>query len=563
MYSPRRAFGKNVSVSIPADLASEIALLAYLGVSPAELKKIWWFRERMYHQFNIAKGQGKIRLITAPNKRLKFIQRKIAALLDQLYRVRNPVHAFVPNKSVKTNAQSHTDKRHVVNLDLLDFFGSITEARVTGLLISIGVDKRVSEIIARISCYNGMLPQGSPTSPVLSNMICFRMDTDLMLIAKEARSIYTRYADDITFSSFQPPAPLFEGSVPLVGRFSPEILASNFREAIISNGFTLNDAKLFYADRNSRRVVTGVKINAGLNVDRRYIRQIRAKLHSIEKTGLAEAQAKYATANGKGQIGDHLRGKISYVAHLKGRADPVIRSLISRYNQSFRNSQIALEPTAEERRERSVWVVDNQEFHGTCFFLNGVGLVTSAHCVEGAMTVQVLHPTRHTTKFPAAILHRCEDRDLAILDTAHIPHSEFYEMDTATNIPKSTEPVLALGYPSWGLGERLNIRSGSVTILTRKFGVQLIEVTQQLSKGMSGGPILDNSGKVIGIIRSGGPSEPRQFAVDVREIKGTLSMPPHEKPKRQLPAPATIAPDTSLGNRLRQHIRRWLKIDED
>jgi len=96
-----------VRVVIPPELTSETALLAYLGMSANELKKIWWFRGRMYHRFEIAKGKDKVRVITAPDKRLKHLQRKIAPLLDQLYRVRNPVHGFVTGKSVKT-MRSHT-----------------------------------------------------------------------------------------------------------------------------------------------------------------------------------------------------------------------------------------------------------------------------------------------------------------------------------------------------------------------------------------------------------------------------------------------------------------------
>lgn len=567
MRSVRRYFGKTVAISIPAEMASEADLLAYLDMSPAELKKIWWFRDRMYREFNIAKASGKSRLITAPDRRLKMIQRRLVALFDQLYRVRKPVHAFVSDKSVKTNAEAHGDRRHVINLDLHDFFGSITEARVTALLASIGVPDRVAAIMARLCCRGGKLPQGAPTSPVISNMICFRLDTDLMLIAKASRAIYTRYADDITFSSYQPPAPLFEGSVPPAGRFSPELLATSLREAISTNGFVVNNEKAHYADRNSRRIVTGIKINAGLNIDRRYIRKIRAVLHSIEKSGLPAAQTKYSSTGGKGQVADHLRGKISYLAHLKGRADPVVRSIISRYNRSFGKAPISLEPTPEERRDRSVWVVQNQDVHGTCFFLKDVGLVTSAHCVTGVMEVEVLHPSRHTTTFPAVILHRDEHRDLAILDTSAIPKSDFYEMELATTAVATLDRVVALGYPSWGLGERLNIRPGEVTVLTPKFGVPFVEVTQQLSQGMSGGPLIDREGKVIAVIRSGGPSEPRQFAVHAKEIAAASLMPPDEKPKKT-PKPTVIAtpqahgPLAAINSQIRQRLRRWLGIDE-
>jgi hypothetical protein len=263
-----------------------------------ELKKIWWYRSRMYEHFSIAKGTGKVRMISAPDRRLKILQSKLKPLLEQLYRVRNPVHGFVASRSIKTNAEAHSDRRFVVNLDLEQFFPTITERRVLGLLRALGVNERVSQIIARICCVNGHLPQGAPTSPVLSNMICYRLDTDLLRIAKSARAIYTRYADDISFSSYQPPAPLFDGAIPVVGRFSPELLAPELREAIKNNGFTVNPTKAHYADRNSRRVITGVKINAGLNVDRRYIRNIRAALHSLEKLGLIAAQQKHTNAGG-------------------------------------------------------------------------------------------------------------------------------------------------------------------------------------------------------------------------------------------------------------------------
>jgi RNA-directed DNA polymerase len=525
VQSARRAFGKPIPIPIPPELADEPALLAYLKMPPTELKKIWWYRGRMYSQFGIAKRSGKVRTITAPDRRLKIIQQKLASLLEQLYRVRNPVHGFVPERSVKTNAEAHGRRRFVVNLDLKDFFSTITQKRVVGLLLSLGVGKRVSEIVAHLCCHMGQLPQGAPTSPVLSNMICYRLDTDLLLIAKASRAIYTRYADDITFSSYQPPAPLFEGVVPAVGHFSPDLLAPELQAAITGNGFVVHPNKAHYADRNSRRIVTGVKINAGLNVDRRYVRRIRAILHSIEKLGLTGAQAKHSSGGGKGSLAAHLRGKIAYVAHLKGRTDPVVRSLAQRYNKSFTVKPIKLIPTAEERRDRSVWVVDHPEKYGTSFFLKSVGLVTAAHCVEGVTEVDVLHPSKHTTTFKVKVLHFDKDRDLAVLDHTAIPATEFYELEPAAKAIAVTDAVMAIGYPDWGLGERLNIRSGTISLLTARFGVQMIEVTQQLTPGMSGGPILNVAGEVVGIIHKGGPGEGRQLAIRLSELDASLKTP--------------------------------------
>jgi RNA-directed DNA polymerase len=396
---------------------------------------------------------------------------------------------------------------------------------VVGLLRSLGIEKRVAEIIARLCCHIGQLPQGAPTSPVLSNMICYRLDTDLLSVAKASRAIYTRYADDITFSSYQPPTPLFEGVVPAVGRFSPDLLAAGLRAAMISNGFVVHPDKAHYADRNSRRIVTGVKINAGLNIDRRYIRRVRAMLHSIETLGLVGAQAKHSSAGGKGSLAAHLRGKIAYVGHLKGQTDPVVRSLAQRYNKIFTAKPIKLTPTDDERRDRSVWVVQHPDLTGTAFFLKDVGLVTAAHCVEGVTAVEVLHPSKHTTTFLVKVLHRDKHRDLAVLDYAAIPATEFYELLPAAKPVAVTDSVTALGYPDWGLGERLNIRPGEVSSLPVRSGVQMIEVTQQLMQGMSGGPILNASGEVVGIVHKGGPDEGRQLAISLSELETSLKTP--------------------------------------
>lgn len=562
MTSLRRIFGKAVTIVVPLEMKDEAALLNYLKVTPKELKKIWWFRDQMYHEFNISKRSGKLRTIAAPDQRLKIIQRKITPLLDQIYRVRTPVHGFVPSRSVKTNAEAHLGRRYLVNVDLEDFFGSITEKRVFGLLISLGIDQRVSEIIARVCCRFGQLPQGAPTSPVLSNMICYRLDTDLLHISKLTRCIYTRYADDISFSSHQPPVLLFNGLLPGVGRFSPDLLAGNLAGAIVSNGFAINSDKAHYADRNSRRIVTGVKINAGLNVDRRYIRQIRALLHSVECVGLEDAQIRFSANGGKGHISNHLRGKISYVAYLKGQTDPVVRSIVGRYNTNFKKQPIKLVPTDEEKRDRAVWVVDHPKDTGTGFFIKGIGFVTCAHCVEGLDEVGLLHPSRHTTIFRAPIIHRDEHRDLAILDTSSIPPSEFYELELSETSPKGTDKVVALGYPGWGFGERLNIRPGEVTVLTIKFGVPLIEVSQQLTQGMSGGPIVDRAGKVVGVIRSGGPSEGRQFAVHANQLAAAAKMPPHETRRtagsRHPEPPISENKAPNLRKMVRSEVRRIL-----
>ena len=511
---------------MPPELASEAALLTYLGVSAKELKKIWWFRGRMYRQLKIPKGKDKTRIINAPDERLKHLQRQIAPLLDQLYRVRNPVHGFVAGKSVKTNALAHLRKRFVLNIDLKDFFPSITENRVSGVLESLGIGSRVASIIARLCCHNARLPQGAPTSPVLSNMICFRLDRELLAFAKGARCIYTRYADDITFSSHQPMTALFDGPVPPSGHFPPDLLVPALRNTFATNGFALNPDKAHYADRHSRRMVTGLKVNELLNVDRRYIRNIRAALYSVETLGEKAAQEKFKNDHGgTSDLGAHLEGKITWLRYIRGQSDPVFRAIAVRFNGSFPGRKIEVAPTADEVRERAVWVVEHCEpemAQGSAFFLKDVGLVTAAHCVDGVDEVDLYHPGKPANKFKATVVKRDKDRDLAILEHT-IATTEFFEFERSTHAFAVGEELTAVGYPSFGPGDRLNVREGKVSSLPIKHAVKLIEVTQKLSQGMSGGPLLDRNNAVAGVIHKGGPSEGRDFATHIDVLNAWLA----------------------------------------
>jgi RNA-directed DNA polymerase len=516
-----RFYGVAYRVEIPPELTSEATLLAYLGMSAAELKKVWWYRSRMYDNFEISKGKSGTRIICAPDERLKLLQRKIASLLNLIYRRRNPVHGFVNDRSIKSNALSHINSKFILNLDIESFFPSITENRVHGVLSALGVVDRVAAVLTRICCNSGCLPQGAPSSPVLSNMICFRLDRELLAIAKAARCIYTRYADDVTFSGYQPLALLFEGVVPSPGPVAPDLLAAKLRSTFQSNGFRINPKKAHYADRHSRRTVTGLKVNEVLNVDRRFVRNIRAALYKVERDGPAAAQAIFhETYGGTASISAHLHGKIAWLGHIKGQSDPVFRSMAERFNRCFPNKTIKIKPTNVEIRDRSVWVIEGLEddtSQGSAFFLKGIGLVTASHCVTGADEYEVYHPSKPSNKFKVKVAKRCEHRDLAILEH-YIADTEYYEMDRSHNVISIGDEVTAVGYPSYGPGDKINVRSGTVSSLPIKSAVQMIEVTQKLSQGMSGGPVVDGNLAVVGVIHKGGPYEGRDFAVHIKVL---------------------------------------------
>lgn len=516
-------FGVTLRTTLPSEFENEASLLKHLDVSPAELKKIWWRRADMYSNFDISKSSGKSRFISAPDKRLKMIQRKVATSLGKIYRLRDPVHGFAPNRSIKTNAETHLRRRYVLNIDLKDFFGAISERRVQGLLRSLGLDSTVSNIISRICCNQGRLPQGAPSSPIISNMICFRLDKSLMDYAKSHRLLYTRYADDITLSGFQPLSAIFDGSRPNSGKLNEEILDEELKQIIHSNGFELNSDKIHYSDKNSRRMVTGIKVNEGLNIDRRYIRNLRAIMYRIEKDGVEIAQKEFSEKYfGRGNIQSYIQGKISWVGFIKGQSDPVFRGLATRYNRCFSSGFIKIHPTPEESRERAIWVLEHDELQGTAFFLKGIGLVTAAHCVEGASNIALFHPTKFSNRFDVTIASICPGRDLAVLNHP-LTTTEFFELTTNPDSPNVGEETVAVGYPHYGYGDKLNYRPGSISSLTTKHAVKLIEVTQKLAQGMSGGPLLNEENQVIGIIHKGGPKEPRDFAVSISELESWVT----------------------------------------
>lgn len=153
-------------------------------------------------------------------------------------------------------------------------------------------------------------------------------------------------------------------------------------------------------------------------------------------------------------------------------------------------------------------------WQGTAFFLKGVGLVTAAHCVEGANDVEIYHPSKPANRFKATVAKRNSTLDLAVLDHP-IPATEFYELEKSEAVIAVGDPLTALGYPGFGPGDGLNVRDGKVNALPLKNGVNLIEVSQKLAQGMSGGPLVNAENAVVGITHKGGQDEDRDLAIRV------------------------------------------------
>ena len=161
------------------------------------------YRNKLYHSYTIPKKNGKERKIDVPVGGLKILQSKLSHILQCIYNPPPPVQAYTFRRSVITNAKKHVRKNFVLNLDLSNFFPSINFGRVNGLFRAppYSLPAEAALVLAQIATYNGALPQGAPSSPIISNMICRSLDRRLVSLSREHNAIYTRYCDDISISS--------------------------------------------------------------------------------------------------------------------------------------------------------------------------------------------------------------------------------------------------------------------------------------------------------------------------------------------------------------------------
>lgn len=293
-----------------------------------------------YKKFDIPKKSGGRRTIYAPSSPLKIVQTKISQLLEAVYFVKAPVHGFVHDRSILTNAERHLEKgrkKFIFNADIKNFFPTITMERVENLLKAFpyNLPPFVAQTIARLTCFMSFLPQGAPSSPIISNMICAKMDTRLRRLAQSNKCVYTRYADDITIST---DLLVFPGNI---ASYDPNngltVAGMEFQAAIEENGFKLNEKKLRLQSKYKKQEITGLVVNTFPNVPRRFVRQIRAMLFAWEKFGYESAEKEYNEKYSK-SIGRKassfkkvIRGKLEFLRMVKGDTDAIYLKLRNKF----------------------------------------------------------------------------------------------------------------------------------------------------------------------------------------------------------------------------------------
>lgn len=334
-----------------------VALLNYVAVmiygdaskNAFDLKHLTYYANpkissKRYATFEIKKKSGKTRVIHSPSSGLKSILKCFSYVLESACDPHPAAMGFVPGKSIVDNAQTHLHMQHVYNIDLQDFFHSFDRNRVKmgiwRILFIMDKEKEQLAFFLAALCTHPMeikgkiktvLPQGSPVSPVLTNILCVSLDRRLQGLAKRYRIRYSRYADDITFSSNR-------------NVFAEEEFQQELHRIIEEDQkLKINPDKTRLQKRGFRQEVTGVIVNEKLNVHRKYVKQVRMWLYYMEKYGPEKAEQLFRAdyIRDKGHVKNLsnpmfsvLMGKLQYLKMVKGDDDETYLGLKLRFERA-------------------------------------------------------------------------------------------------------------------------------------------------------------------------------------------------------------------------------------
>lgn len=321
-----------------------------------------------YRQFKILKKSGGFRQITAPyHQGFMMLLRSVNEILKAMYTPSAYAMGFAESRSVVTNAAVHRGQNYVFNIDLKDFFPSVEQPRVWKRLQlpPFNFPQPIANVLAGLCSmretrtspdgkeyFAYVLPQGAPISPIITNMVCDTLDRRLAGLAKRFGLHYTRYADDITFSSMH-------YVYAKHGDFRHELI-----RIITSQGFTINEAKTRLQKLGSRQEVTGIIVSNKLNVIREYVREIRSLLFIWERYGYSAALLRflptYKAAKGHVKKGNPdlinvLDGKLMYLKMVKGSTDAVYLRLYGKFQEL-----VAQDAGSDKRNEYGVSYTDTK-----------------------------------------------------------------------------------------------------------------------------------------------------------------------------------------------------------
>ena len=517
-----------------------------LNINSKQLNYILFLKEKRYNEFEIPKKSGGTRKILAPKDDLKLIQQRLANLLSKCYNFLDVQHGFIKNRSCVTNASQHIGKRFVLNIDLENFFDTIHFGRVRGMFMHnpFNFNNQLATFLAKIVCEDGKLPQGAPTSPIISNIICYKLDKELEHLANKNRCIYTRYADDITFSTNSDKFPQS-----IAYRQFNEIVLSDKLMAIISggyeNGFRVNANKTKLSKNMMNQEVTGITVNKKLNLNKKYIKEIRAMLYSLKTKGFTET----AEMNFKGikfssidqatyKMFNLLQGKLNYLKMVKGYNDKTFLKYAKEFNEVFNIELFDVDSILELQKyvDDRCFVLQSQEesSQGTAFLVKDNKIYTSTHILINKTTFANFIYDEINQKYLCQFPITPNNGILPFFKLRNLKGEVFFDYNieeinyksdilylnkkTTINYKnfklakekvKIGQNVYLIGYPGF-----LNFETTSISIIETKvigtssfLGREFIVTKDSPQHGMSGGPVLNEKREVVGIVYAGADLE--------------------------------------------------------
>lgn len=401
-----------------------------------------------YIPFSIPKKSGGSRDIFAPIPELKSLQRKLATALEECIsdiekltkRTNKASHGFRPGKSILTNASVHRNKRYVFNIDLKDFFPSITGQRIRGFLIkdkSLAFDASVATTIAHIACRDGKLPQGSPCSPVISNMIAGVLDVHLSRLAKAHGCIFTRYADDITFSTNKKDFPTDIAYRDETNEHCWNV-GAELNRLILRSGFSVNEKKTRMQYRDSRQQVTGLIVNKKVNVSIEYRYLVRAYVAALVKNGKFVVKHQVADATGKLEtvIEDGTPAQLHGMLGFIHSVDNVFRTDVKKHPYNYPGQQ------ANDKKPTGNLAIYRRFLIYTRFYANTAPLIVCEGKTDGVYISNAVHQSK--TLFPSLVQKDSEEKD--VLSFQLLKYARKHKKKKTVHLPNySTITILGGG----------------------------------------------------------------------------------------------------------------------
>jgi len=504
------------------------------------IKHLVYTDKNTYISFTLTKKNGTKRIIHAPNPMLKRIQRKIKSQLEKIYIPPNCVKGFCINESIKNNALPHINKNNVFNIDLKNFFPSLSAGRVYGIFISklFNFSEEVAFYLTKLCTVDNMLPQGSPASPIISNIISYNMDIDIMNYCKKFNISFTRYADDLTFSSNRNRFP--KGLVEIKDKKAKpgEILY----KIINKNNFEINEDKIRFFHSSVRQEVTNLTVNEKVNINKKYIKRIRTCLHNIELNGLSKATKTFyeieydrKLENPSSKQEEHhlnvLKGRIEFIRFILGNENLIFLKYAIKYNsivgeEVFDTTFLTLVDYCTQR----IYLIKNstETSIGSGFITEDGYFITSTHVLfnkdvfrskedfdkikkelpydyNGSNIVDFIYYKRDYLDKPKS-LHNIKITKKQFDSDIYLQKRKFKskKVKLADDFDYSiNSEVFLVGFGEYNKGEKPKFISSRIIGDSIFFERKYYQIKDKVYHGMSGGAVFNKTKEVIGIIYCG------------------------------------------------------------